>query len=128
MNKHAPYILGQPIIFTGGLALGNPGPCKAAAICLPDGLISESTVSDLAVSTLRFSISYHGKLCALRLATAFVANYCGTHFTRQTYIFCDYKSAIVSSASLYLHICARRHSEGQLVLDLDRPMINYNQN
>ncbi len=83
--------------------LANLGSCRDAAVCFLDGLISKPIVSDLAV--LWLSISYHGKLCALRLATAFTADYCETHLTRQIHIFSDCKSVIAFSASLDLRIC-----------------------
>ncbi len=95
--------IGQPIIFTDGSALSIPGPCEAAAVCFPEGLISEPVVCDLSVS--KCSTSYHGELCAIRLATTFSVSYSDTHLTRQIHIFSDCKSALASSASLDLHIC-----------------------
>ncbi len=87
----------QPIIFMDRSALGNPGPCRAAAVCFPEGLISEPVVCDLSVS--KCSSSYHGELCAIRLATAFSVSYSDTHLIRQIHIFSDCKSAIASSSS-----------------------------
>ncbi len=95
--------IGQPIIFTEGSALGNPGACGAAAVCFPEGLISEPVVCNLSVS--KCSTSYHGELCAIRLATAFSVSYSDTHLIMQIHIFSDCKSAIASSASLDQHIC-----------------------
>ncbi len=86
-----------------GSSLGNPGPCRAAAVCFPEGLISEPVVCDLSES--KCSTSYHGELCAIRLATAFSVCYSHTHLITQIHNFSDCKSAIASSASLDLHIC-----------------------
>ncbi len=98
------YSHGSTILFTDRLALGNLGPFTAAGLSASMmALFSKPIVSNLAVSIL--SMSYQGKLCALRLATACVADYCETHLTRQIHIFSEYKSAITTSASLDLHIC-----------------------
>ncbi len=69
--------IGQPLIFTDGSALGNPGPCGAAAVCFSEGPISEPVVCDISVS--KCSTSHHGELCAIRLATAFLVGYTDTH-------------------------------------------------
>ncbi len=61
------YSHGSTILFTDRLALGNLGPFTAAGLSASMmALFSKPIVSNLAVSIL--SMSYHGKLCALRLA------------------------------------------------------------
>ena len=42
---------GQPLLFTDGSALKNPGPCWAAVVCYIEGLISEQIISNESVAS-----------------------------------------------------------------------------
>ena len=58
------------IVFTDGSALGNPGPCGAAAIIHTHGLDMEPVILSRAIS--RNSSSYHAELAAIDLALEYV--------------------------------------------------------
>ena len=87
----------QPLIFTDGSAMPNPGPCGAAAICYLEGTASLPITLTEPVS--QHSTSYHGELAAINLAV----NLCASRATQKPcdaiHIFSDCQSAMLSIAS-----------------------------
>ncbi len=96
----------QPVIFTDGSVLSNPGPCGAAAVCYAEGMESQPLVLKEAVSKL--STSYHGELRAMLLATQFGKEYSSTHHITVLNIFTDCQAVIASVTSSRHH---RTHQE-----------------
>ncbi len=96
----------QPVIFTDGSALSNPGPCGAAAVCYAEGMESQPLVLKEAVSKL--STSYHGYLRAMLLATQFSKEYSSTHHMTKLNIVTDCQVVITSLTSSRHH---RSHQE-----------------
>jgi ribonuclease HI len=92
---------GDPIIFTDGSALGNPGPCGASAIFYIDGLSSLPIKVSESVSPL--STSYHGELTALRLAMEFIASRRDNLAGKTIHIYCDCRAAIMAISSTAIH-------------------------
>ncbi len=92
---------GQPLAFTDGSALGNPGACGAAAVCYSEGILSTPVILKKPVSNL--STSYHGELEGLRLAAEFLCVHTSSHHTDAVHIFCDCRSAIQSLNSISIH-------------------------
>ena len=83
---------GEPCAFTDGSALGNPGPCGAAAIIYQDSSNSD-TYTLLYKPIAQRSTSYNGELTGIELAL--------NHFTitahhPNVHLFCDCKSAMQS--------------------------------
>lgn len=94
----------EPIIFSDGSALTNPGPCGAAVVCYTEGMSSQPLILKQSVS--RYSTSFHGELVALKLSSDFLKLTCNVHrFHRfqQAHIFSDCKAAILSVSSTKLH-------------------------
>ncbi len=88
----------QPVIFTDGSALSNPGPCGAAAVCYAEGMESLPVVLKEAVSNL--STIYHRELRAMLLATQFGDEYSGTHCITELNICTDCQAVITSGTDL----------------------------
>jgi ribonuclease HI/retron-type reverse transcriptase len=82
------------IAFTDGSALGNPGPCGAAAIIYANGIDSQPMAIRKAVS--KKSTSYHGELQAIYIAMDFAVNYSALHSISKLRIFSDCQSAILT--------------------------------
>ncbi len=91
----------QPVIFTDGSALSNPGPCGAAVVCYAEGMESQLLFLKEAVSKL--STSYHGELRAMLLATQFGKEYSSTHHITELNIFIDCQAVIASVTSSRHH-------------------------
>lgn len=84
-------------IFTDGSALGNPGPCGAAAIIYPNGLSHEAVEIGEPVSSK--STSFHGELKGLDIGAISSLNMCVNLLESMSHIscihfFCDCESAI----------------------------------
>ena len=93
---------GDPIIFTDGSALGNPGPCGSAAICYAEGLKSCPITISEPVS--KHSTNYHGEIRGIKLATDFLKSTHNSHHTGNAHIFSDCKAAIQALSSTSLHV------------------------
>ena len=89
---------GQPIIFTDGSALGNPGPCGASAIMFREGIQSIPIVEKQAVSS--YGTSYRGELVGLQLATKMILEEKSKSDVNSINIFCDCESAINSTQNI----------------------------
>ncbi len=70
------------IVFTDGSALGNPGPCGAAAIIHTHGLDMEPVILGKPISSN--SSSYHGELAAIDLALEYCVTSTGSHHQHNT--------------------------------------------
>ena len=89
---------GQPIIFTDGSALGNPGPCGASAVMFREGVQSIPIVENQAVSS--YSTSYRGELVGLQIATKMMLEEKNKSDFNSINIFCDCESAINSTQNI----------------------------
>ena len=92
----------DPIIFTDGSAIPNPGPSGAAAVCYPKGISSQPTV--LSEPASHASTSYHGELFAIKLAIEFCISRLDLHNFRAVHIFSDCQSAMLSVSSSEIHV------------------------
>ncbi len=91
----------QPVIFTDGSSLSNPGPWGAAAVFYAEGRESQPLLLKVAVSNL--STSYHGELSAMLLATQLGKEYSSTHHVTELNIFTDCQVVIASVTSSRHH-------------------------
>ncbi len=98
----------QPVIFTDGSALSNPGTCGAAAFRFVEGMESQLLVLNEATYVSKLSTSYHGELRAMLLATQFGKEYSSTHHITELNIFTDCEAVITSMTSSRHH---RSHEE-----------------
>ncbi len=87
----------QPVIFTDGSALSNPGPCRSTAVCYAEDLESQPLVPKEAVNKL--STSYHGELMAMLLAIQFSNEYSSAHHITEPNIVKDCQAVITSMTS-----------------------------
>ena len=69
-------------MFTDGSALGNPGPCGAAAIVHTHGLDMEPVILKRPISG--YSSSYHGELAAIDLALEYCVTFTQSHHHHDT--------------------------------------------
>ena len=91
---------GQPIAFTDGSALGNPGPCGAASILYTAGMKSEPV--ELSKSIAKSGTSYLGELWGIALTLEFVND--TIHTPDRLDIFVDCTSAIASCTDVRPHV------------------------
>jgi ribonuclease HI len=91
---------GQPIAFTDGSALGNPGPCGAASILYTAGMKSEPV--ELTKSIAKSGTSYLGELWGIALTLEFVNDI--IHTPERLDIFVDCTSAIASCTEVRPHV------------------------
>ncbi len=99
----------QPIIFTDGSALVNPGPCGSAAVVFAKGMMSTPVVIKQAVS--QYSTNYHGEIFAIQLAIEYAVLYKNCRKYKTVYIMSDCQSAINS-------VCSREaHDNHQDIID-----------
>ena len=89
------------IFFTDGSALGNPGPCGAAAIFYQQGI--KSAPVTLKQPVAKFSTSYHSELVAILLAVRFLLDSRAYNHCKSTYILSDCQAAIASVCSTEIH-------------------------
>lgn len=93
---------GEPILFTDGSALGNPGACGAAVICYPEGLQSLPLTIKEPVSN--YSTNYHGELRAIKVAAQYLKISQNPPHTRNAHIFSDCKAAIQAVSTTVPHV------------------------
>ncbi len=101
MEKIEKFKGSQPIIFTDGSALGNPGPCGAAIVVYAEGKLSSPVSLKQPIST--FSTNYHGELYAIQMALEYVSLCATTRKFNVVYIMSDCQSAIISVCSKKTH-------------------------
>ncbi len=87
----------QPVYFTDGSALNNPGPCGAAAVLYREGMISTPIPSGKAVC--RYGTSYLGELNGLDMAISDIVEMDATDIT-EVNIFCDCEAARYSARKI----------------------------
>ena len=85
----------QVVAFSDGSALGNPGPCGAAAVIYLEGIKSSPVILSEAVSSL--GTSYLGELRGIHLATDFINQASEIRIPKALDIFVDCTSAIAST-------------------------------
>ena len=91
----------EPVGFSDGSALGNPGPCGASLILYTEGIQGQPVTIKEAVSYL--SSSYHGELVGIRLVTQLLRNLSSNSKFEKAHLFCDCISAISSRTSSTIH-------------------------
>ena len=112
----------QYIAFTDGSALGNPGPCGAAAIILNE----DKEPHELHQPVAKRGSSYLGELKGVELA---LTHFLSLETQKQIHIFCDCLSAIESVASCRIQktyqpivdsiqSLIRAHSLNQIMINL----------
>ena len=94
----------QPVYFTDGSALNNPGPCGAAAVLYRDGMISTPIPSGKAVC--RYGTSYLGELNGLDMAISDIASINADDIT-EVNILCDCEAAILSTQNTAMYNSAK---------------------
>jgi ribonuclease HI len=92
---------GDPIIFTDGSALGNPGPCGAAAICYLNGFSSQPVILSKPIAPI--STSYHGELAAIDIVVKYLCDSSDQLLSKTIHLFCDCRAAIMAISSAGLH-------------------------
>ncbi|MEO1006661.1 MAG: ribonuclease H family protein, partial [Cyanobacteria bacterium J06638_38] len=93
--------IGAVIFYTDGSALGNPGPCGAAAIGYLQG--NRSTPITLSKPVAKIGTSYHAELVAIQLAVNFIVDSKAYDHSRSVYILSDCQAAITSVCSANIH-------------------------
>ena len=99
LQSTAPH---EVIAFTDGSALGNPGPCGAAAAVYIGSMDADPV--ELSCPVSKHSSSYHGELHAILLVLQFIVQLCQQIPIRKLHIFCDCQSAIQVVCSSTSHI------------------------
>jgi ribonuclease HI len=90
---------GQPVAFTDGSALGNPGPCGAAAVLYLQGM--QSSPIELSKSIAISGSSYLGELWGVALALEFIND--SNQVPKNFDIFVDCLGAIISCSDCSTH-------------------------
>ena len=94
--KYLASLHNDTVIFTDGSALGNPGPCGAAAILYYKGTMADHVFLEEPVSSI--STSFHGEMTAIDIAVTETAK--NLHqCSRNIHILSDCTSAISIATS-----------------------------
>ena len=88
--------LNQPIFFTDGSALGNPGPCGAGVVLFKNGMQSQPTCKSIPVTKL--GTSYLGELSGIENATKTAIDIATQQEMTEVNILVDCTSAILSTS------------------------------